>query len=117
MAERLYGITGINLYSRYSATAHVEGEGLGSLLELADSAIVSEGERYAYGLSEMEWQARIIQPGVHMAVKTIAMWIALSLPSQFEKFVAETQGVIQAFPVRWEPELVDSPPAVAGETD
>lgn len=91
-----YGTTSVNLYSLYSPIAHVDGEGLGSLLERSDFRDTPEGQRFRYGLRDDAWMTRMLKPGACASLGCAAEWTALAQPSMVVDFAARAEGALTA---------------------
>jgi len=84
-----HGKTSLNLYSKYSASAHVEGVGLGALLNLTDVVETPEGVRKGYGVDEQTWRGLVETPGLRVACGSVAEWIELAYPSLHRDFMTK----------------------------
>jgi len=76
------GLTGLNVYTSYSATAHAEGGGLGALLTRSDRIETTEGIRYARGFDEATWEQRVVRPAASAAAGAVGAWAALAYPAR-----------------------------------
>jgi hypothetical protein len=81
------GMTGVNLYSLMSSTAHGEGSGLGLLIDKTDSQSTRSGPRFAYGMDDGIWSQRYVHPAYAVAIGAISEWLGLALPEQLPGFV------------------------------
>jgi len=79
--SELLGKTALNLYSTSSTVAHVEGEGLASLLLMSDSIETAEGTRYRHGFDAEMWEQRIAKPTVIAGTGAVGRWVNLTYPS------------------------------------
>jgi hypothetical protein len=95
IVKELYGVTALNLYSVYSSTAHVEGEGLGGLMDVADVLNTGEGAKYAYGFDDKAWLGLVVRPAIRIAVGATRMWLELGHPRQLKEFDSKTANLFK----------------------
>lgn len=86
------GTTGVNLYSQMSSTAHVEGSGLGRLLDPEDYKVATSGTRFAYSMKYESWAQRYMRPCHAVAVGATSAWLGLALPERLPGFVHDVIG-------------------------
>ncbi|MHB1210126.1 MAG: hypothetical protein ACYC1I_10555 [Acidimicrobiales bacterium] len=90
-----HGKTSLNLYSKYSTSAHVEGVGLEALQDLTDTVETPEGVRNRYGFDEQTWSGLVVTPGLRVACGSVAEWTDFAYPSLHRDFMTKIQQASQ----------------------
>ena len=85
-----HGTTALNLYSLYSSVAHVEGEGLGTLLITSDSIETPEGTKFRRAFSEEVWNRRVVTPALAITTRGVREWLVLAYPRRLTDYDTQT---------------------------
>lgn|GEM_PF-3866674 len=95
LIEDCLGKMTLNLYSLYSAVAHAEGEGLGSLCVPSDTVETAKGMRYRHGFDDAMWETRILRPTTQAAASACGAWVQLAHPLCGSKYRADIKEALR----------------------